>query len=42
MSTHTQKQKLGDIMWNYVKPLAKPLAKVMVDVVKKKKKSHLG
>ncbi|ORZ26053.1 hypothetical protein BCR42DRAFT_401489 [Absidia repens] len=27
MSLHTQKQKLGDIMWNHVKPLAKPLAK---------------
>ncbi|KAI8332222.1 hypothetical protein BC941DRAFT_132694 [Chlamydoabsidia padenii] len=31
MSIHTQKQKLGDIMWNYVKPLAKPLAKVKED-----------
>ncbi|CAO3600649.1 unnamed protein product [Absidia cylindrospora] len=27
LSIHTQKQHLGDIMWNYVKPLAKPLAK---------------
>ncbi|CAO3642273.1 unnamed protein product [Cunninghamella echinulata] len=24
---HTQKHKLGEIMWNYVKPLARPLAK---------------
>lgn len=37
MSTHTQKQKLGDIMWNYVKPLAKPLAKVRGWCWKKKK-----
>ncbi|ORX62017.1 hypothetical protein DM01DRAFT_1331479 [Hesseltinella vesiculosa] len=27
LPSHTQKQKLGDILWPYIKPLSKPLAK---------------